>query len=186
MSDQPPRAGLTRGYFPRYSAEPLMFDNGVVGHPTGSTSVPRSRTVVRADEELTRIAQRALLEEPDVPRGITMHVANGHLTLDGCVQTFYQRACVERALHFVDGVHSIDNRITVKPIVSASNIKLHILEQLQAEVLNEAYGIEVHVQESHVTISGAARSMAERRCVEDSVRSAPGVQTVDNQLRVTS
>ncbi len=161
-----------------------MFDNGVVGHPAGSTSVPISGTVVRTDEELTRIAQQALLEEPGVPPGITMHVANGHLTLDGCVQTFYQRAGAERALRFVDGVHSIDNRITVKPLVSASNIKLHIFEQLQAEVLTEAHGIEVHVQDGHVTISGTARSMAERRCVEDSVRSAPGVQTVDNQLRV--
>lgn len=174
------------GCLPWYSTDPLMFDNGVVAEPAGSASVPIHRTVVRSDDELTRIAQQALLEEPGVPRGLTMRVANGHLTLEGCVQSFYQRACAERALRFVDGVHSINNQITVKPEISASDIKLHMVEQLQAHVLDEAHGIEVQVHDGHVTISGAVHSMTERRCVEESVRSAPGVQTVDNQLRVTN
>jgi osmotically-inducible protein OsmY len=186
MLDHPPRTGSARGYFPRYSADPMMFDNGVIAEPTGSGHVPNHRTVVRSDDELTRMAQQALLEEPGVPRGITMRVANGHLTLEGCVQSFYQRACAERALRFVDGVRSIENRITVKPDISASDIKLHIVEQLQAEVLDEAHSIEVHVQDGHVTISGTVHSMAGRRCIEESVRSAPGVQTVDNQLRVVT
>lgn len=186
MPDHAPRTGSARGYFPRYSADPLMFDNGVVGEPAGSASLPVHRNIVRSDDELTRMAQQALLDEPGVPRGITMRVANGHLTLEGCAQSFYQRACAERALRFVDGVRSIDNQISVKPEISASDIKLHIVEQLQAEVLDEAHAIEVQVHEGHVTISGTVHSMAERRCIEESVRSAPGVLTVDNQLRVTN
>ncbi len=186
MSDHPPRTGIARGYFPRYSADPLMFDNGVVAEPAGSTGMPTHRTVVRSDDELTRMVRQALLEEPGVPHDITLHVANGHLTLEGCVPSFFQRACAERALRFVDGVRSITNQITVKPDISASDIKRHIVEQLQADVLDEAHGIEVHVQDGHVTISGLVHSMAGRRCIEDSVRSAPGVQTVDNQLRVVT
>jgi osmotically-inducible protein OsmY len=184
MSDQPPRTGVARGYFPRYSSAPTMFDNGVVAEPAGSLSVPIHRTVVRADPELTQLVQQALLDEPGVPRSVTMRVANGHLTLEGCVQTFYQRACAERALRFVDGVRTIDNQITVKPDISVSDIKRHIVEQLQAEVLDEAHAIAVQVHEGHVTIRGTVHSMNERRCIEESVRSAPGVLTVDNQLRV--
>jgi osmotically-inducible protein OsmY len=163
-----------------------MFDNGVVAEPAVSASAPVHRIVVRSDDELTRMARQALLEEPGAPRGLTMRAANGHLTLEGCLQSFYQRAAAERALRFVDGVRSIENRITVKPDISASDIKLHIVEQLHAEVLEEAHGIEVQVHEGHVTISGTVHSMAGRRCIEESVRSAPGVQTVDNQLRVVS
>jgi osmotically-inducible protein OsmY len=184
MSDRAPRTGPFRGYFPRYFPDPMMFDNGVVAEPSGSASVPVHRTVIRSDTELTRAAQQALGEEPGVPRGITLRVANGHLTLEGCADSFYQRACAERALRFVDGVRGIHNRITVKPVVSASDIKLHIVEQLQNEVLDQAHAIEVKVHDGHVTISGLVHSTAERRTVEDSVRAAPGVQTVDNQLRV--
>ncbi len=185
MSDHLPRTAAARACFPRYSsADPLMFDNGVVGEAAGSASVPRHRTVVRSDDELVHLAQQALLDEPGVPRGVMMRVANGHLTLEGCVQTFYQRACAERALRFLDGVRSINNQIAVKPDISASGIKLHIVEQLQAEVLDGAHAIDVQVHDGHVTISGTVHSMNERRCVEDSVRSAPGVLTVDNQLRV--
>jgi osmotically-inducible protein OsmY len=184
MPDHSPRTGIARGYFPRYSADPLMFDNGVVAEPAGSTGVPMHRRVTRPDDELLRMGQQALLEEAGVPEGITLRVASGHLTLEGCVQSFYQRAAAERALRFVDGVRSIENQITVKPVISASDIKLHIVEQLHAEVQEEAHGIEVQVHDGHVTISGTVHSMAGRRCIEESVRSAPGVQTVDNQLRV--
>jgi osmotically-inducible protein OsmY len=184
MTEHVPRTDPTRGYFPRYSPDSMMFDNGVVAEPAGATNQPLHHTVVRTDNELTRAATQALGEEPGVPRGITLRVANGHITLEGCVQSFYERACAERALRFVDGVRAIENRITVKPVISASDIKLHIIEQLRAEVLDEAHAIEVHVQDGHVTISGTVHSSVERRTVEDSVRAAPGVQTVDNHLRV--
>ena len=184
MLPVPQRPERTSPCFPRYYAETVMFDNGVVGKPSGSGTVAGQRMPTRSDDELRRDTQQALLEEPGVPRDVTVRVVNGRITLEGCAQTFYERACAERALRFGVGVRDFDNHIAVKPVISASNIKRHVLEELQAELLDDAVGVQVHVQDTHVTITGNARSMAERQCIENSVRSAPGVQTVDNQLRI--
>jgi osmotically-inducible protein OsmY len=167
MLPAPQRPERTRACFPRYHAERVMFDNGVVGKPAGSGSMTDRRMPTRSDDELLHDTQQALLEEPGVPRDVTVRVVNGRITL-----------------RFVVGVRDFDNHIAVKPVISASNIKRHVLEELQAELMDEAVGVQVHVQDTHVTITGNARSVAERRCIENSVRSAPGVQTVDNQLRV--
>ena len=95
---------------------------------------------------------RALHEEPDLPaEGLMVRAANGHVTLEGCVQSFYHRDCAERAARFVDGVRGLDNRIDVKAVVSAADIKRHVVDQLQYAVLAEARNLQVRAADGRVT-----------------------------------
>ena len=183
MANDSPHASARR-CFPRYAPDEIVFDTGVV---SDGTPTPRHNVIVRTDGELTHAVLRALHEEPDLPaEGLTVRAVNGHVTLEGCVQSFYHRDCAERAARFVDGVRALDNRIDVKAVVSAADIKRHVVDQLQYAVLAEARNLQVRAADGRVTLVGTVSSARARATAEEAARSLRGVVSVDNQLQVAS
>ena len=76
--------------------------------PSTSSTVAR-----RADAEIFADARGALDRNPHVPGTVHVHVEQGVATLTGNVRLPAERAEAVRAIHGVEGIHSLVNKIIV-------------------------------------------------------------------------
>jgi osmotically-inducible protein OsmY len=72
----------------------------------------------RSDPEIARDAVQALQSHPKVPRGVTLTVRDGCITLEGGVERNDQRSAAESAVRHLQGVKSVSNAISIKPVDS--------------------------------------------------------------------
>jgi hypothetical protein len=64
---------------------------------------------------IARAAEYALRSVPDIPEGLTVEVADGHVTLRGEAAWEYEREAAERAVRAAAGVRAITNLIRLRP-----------------------------------------------------------------------
>jgi len=118
-------------------------------------------------------------------KGIKIDVANGHVTLTGEVDWDYQREAAEKMVWLVGSVRQVTNHIRLKDNAIAADVAVDITAALKRQARLDADDIAVSVQGSTVVLSGTVKSATDRRVVEKSVWSAPGVKTIVNKLTVT-
>jgi osmotically-inducible protein OsmY len=139
----------------------------------------------RTDVDMARAALSAIEWDISVPHEqIKVTVRDGWVTLEGYVDWEYQKEATERALRNLTGIRGIINLISVKPAVTAEDIKAKIDEAFKRSAEFEARRISVETQGSKVILSGYVRSWAERNEAEHSAWSAPGVTDVENRIMV--
>lgn len=63
-----------------------------------------SEEILSAATAIARAAKYALRSAPDIPEGLTVEVADGHVTLRGEVAWEYEREAAERAVRAAAGV----------------------------------------------------------------------------------
>ena len=139
----------------------------------------------RPDPEVARDAVMKLQNElPYSSQFIKVTVKDGWLTLEGALEWNYQRERAEKAVRTVRGVVGVANNITLRPRVSASDVKRQIEEALKRSAELDANRITVETSGSKVTLKGTVRSWAERTEAERAAWQAPGVTAVDDQISI--
>ncbi|MDG6745595.1 BON domain-containing protein, partial [Staphylococcus aureus] len=123
-------------------------------------------------------------ELPSSAEKIKVVVKNGWLTLEGHVEWNFQKEWAERAVRSISGVKGVTNLITVEPRVNPVDVKKKIEDALVRSAQVDAQRVEVIVDGGKVTLKGTVRSWAERQEAERSAWAAPGVTSVDNQIRI--
>ena len=76
-----------------------------------------------------------------------------------------------------------DNLVTVKPLATPADLKKKIEDALVRSAEVDANNITVEVQGSKAILKGKVRSWAERKEAERTAWLAPGITSVDNQIR---
>jgi osmotically-inducible protein OsmY len=138
----------------------------------------------RSDSEIAAATQSALKWNVCVPNTVTASVSQGVVTLEGNVTWNFQREAAERAVRYLLGVVSVYNAITLKPQVSASEVKEKVVAALQRHATADAKSIHVAASGSKVTLTGNASSWQSIEDAADAAWAAPGVTEVDDQLHI--
>jgi len=134
-----------------------------------------------SDADIAGAVQSALKWNVLVPDAVTAKVEKGWVTLEGQAVWNYQRDAAVRAVRYLTGVVGVSNSITLKPEVSAAQVKEKIQSALQRQATTDANSIHIDTSGGKVTLTGKASSWQSIEDAANAAWAAPGVtEVIDN------
>ncbi len=177
--------GRVDSYTKKWAAEDAAHRVRGVKAVANDIEVRLSTTAERTDADIAAAAVQALEWDAMVPvENLDVTVSKGWVTLKGTVEWQYQKQDAERVVRRLAGVTGVSNLITVKPRVTASELKEKIEKALVRTAETDAERITVEVDGNKVIRKGTVRSWAEIQEAERAAWSAPGVLSVDNRITI--
>jgi osmotically-inducible protein OsmY len=147
-------------------------------HPNSKFSV--------SETDIGKDVEHALRSATDIPDTVKAEIDGSTVNLTGIVKWDFQRRAAERAVRYLRGVYSLNNRIALSPRVSGVDTAERIKSAIIRNALLDAKAITVSVAGDRVTLSGTVRSWAERRQADLAAWSSPDVSEVYNHIVVRS
>lgn len=143
-------------------------------------------SMARSDTDIAKTVRLALEWDVFIPdTKIKSTVSNGWVSLEGEVTSLVDHDDAERAVLRLQGVRGVINNIKVAvKKAEASKVRLAIEETLERRAEREADRIDVGVSDGKVTLEGRVHSWPEKEAILGAVRHAPGVQAVNDKLRI--
>ena len=178
--------GWVDSYTKKWAAEDAAYRVRGVKAVANDIEVKLSVSAQRTDADIAKAALDALKWDAFVPvEKLQVTVSKGWVTLKGDVDWRYQKEDAERVVRRLTGVVGVSNLITVKPRVTASELKQQIEKALVRRADLDAKQITVEVDGDAIILKGTVRSWAEREAAERAAWSAPGVASVDNRIKIS-
>jgi osmotically-inducible protein OsmY len=140
---------------------------------------------IKSDTDIARTAENVLEWTTNWPKShVKVMVESGWVTLYGELDYEYQRELASSAVRHLMGVTGVSNQMTVKQVLSTSNVKADIQAALKRRALTDAEEIMVTVNGGKVTLTGVVHSWSEHDMVSDSVWNTAGVTDVNDNISV--
>lgn len=178
-------SGHVSSYWEKYAAERAAKRVYGVRAVANELDVKLPGDSKRTDEDIARAAVNALRSNVSIPADrVKVTVSKGWVTLEGEVDWQFQKNAAEHAIRHLSGVIGISNLITVKPTVSAAELKTRIEDAFRRSAELDAHRVTVEVEGSKVILRGTVRSWAEKEAAERTAWSGPGVTSVENLITV--
>lgn len=144
-------------------------------------------TTKKNDTEIARMIADTLKWDSVVQDDkIRVKVEDGWVTLEGIVDWEFQKESVKNSIKNLVGIRGISNNITVKPSVTAKDIKQKISLAFHRSATIDANKIEVEIEGSKAVLTGRVRSWSEKNDAEDAVWKAQGITSIENKLIIDS
>jgi osmotically-inducible protein OsmY len=140
----------------------------------------------KTDREISEALRQALEWDFFVPdRRIKSTVSNGWVTLEGDVDSTFQREDAARVVERLIGVRGCTNMIVVKAAdIDHRAVRQAIQDALARRAEREAEAIGITVNKGNVRLTGKVQSKAEKFTVERVALHTAGVSRVENDLVV--
>lgn len=141
----------------------------------------------RNDSDIANSAKNALLWM-SAPLGnrVNVRVENGWVTLTGSVEWQFQRLAAGVAVRYLMGVQGVSNQIILQPGIKLQTAKADIEAALVRRAHADASKIQVDIDGSALTLSGAVRSWSERETAKAAAWSTPGVTSVIDKMTLSN
>ncbi|GAA4443587.1 BON domain-containing protein [Phytohabitans houttuyneae] len=181
-------AGSVDHFVKRWAAErAAQRVRGVVAVANDIEIRPPSGSAEPSDPEIATTTAQVLAWNALVPADqLQITVSAGRVTLRGEVEWEYERREAEHAVRGLAGVRGVTNSIAVRPRqrIQPEDLERRIAQALLRSAETDAERIMVEQDGDRVILRGAVRSWPERRDAERAAWSAPGVRTVENDIRI--
>jgi osmotically-inducible protein OsmY len=126
---------------------------------------------------------------------IMVSVKDGVITLQGQVESAYQKERADRDLRWVWNVAGVQNRLQVigpqgrrlrkpAPLPTDAQLKDALQDELKADQRLQPSDVTVQVQQGEITLRGTVPSYVQKRVAEQDARDVVGVVAVNNLLMV--
>ena len=139
----------------------------------------------RTDPEIAAAVESALKWNVFVPKAVTAKVSGGSVTLEGPVTWNFQREAAETAIRHLSGVVTVFNFITIKPEVSAGQVKEKVQAALLRQATSDASSVHVDTSGGKVTLTGQVASWRTMDDAEKAAWAVPGVNEVVDKLTIS-
>lgn len=140
--------------------------------------------IKRGDEEIATAAIGRLAWDVSIPcNTVKVKVEKGWVTLNGQVESHYQKEAAGQEVAGLFGVTGVSNTITIKPRVNAVNLSDDIMNALHRSWF-DAKTIKVTADGGKVRLTGTAHSWHERDVAALTAWAAPGATAVENHITV--
>jgi osmotically-inducible protein OsmY len=138
-----------------------------------------------SDIDLVESALLALGRSTVVPAGrVKPEVRDGWLILEGAVEAPYQKRAAAEAIRYLNGIRGFSNNLVIESDLVARRVSQKIAEAFTLSALLSSHRILIAVHDHKVTLSGSARSIAERDEAEAAAWAVPGVAAVLNRITI--
>jgi osmotically-inducible protein OsmY len=146
---------------------------------------------MKTDTQLKKDVSDELEWEPSVnATNIGVAVHNGVVTLSGHIQTFAEKAAIERVVQRIDGVKAMALELDVKLAPGHQRNDTEIAESarvaMQAQALVPADKITLKIEHGWVTLNGEVEWDYQRTNAERTVHALMGVVGVTNRITLKS
>lgn len=178
--------GTVDSYAKKYSAKKAAHRVAGVLDVAENIRVHFPGSVRKTDAQIAQAVRHTLEWDVFVPdTKIRSTVSEGWVTLEGEVEFLREREDAVRAVRNLAGVKGVWNQIIVQPKkMDSGEIRKKIEEALERRAEREAEGIRVEVVDGSVTLTGRVQSWHEKEAVAGAARHAPGVHSIQDNLRV--
>lgn len=177
--------GLVDNYLVRLAAQNAALRVKGAHAVANDIEVRLHTSAERTDSDLALAALYALKWDAAIPTDkIDITVSHGYLTLRGEVEWPFQREAAERAIRRLAGIKGVTNWVTVAIRATSGDIKQKIEKALVRNAETDAHHITVEVHGHAATLKGHVRSFAEKLAAERTALSAPGIASVDNEIKI--
>jgi osmotically-inducible protein OsmY len=179
-------SGVADSYGTRQAAEDAALRVIGVRQVFNNIIVDPQLLGVPTDSEIANDVRNRIDRDILVPKGkVTVSVSDGIVTLTGSVPWQFQRAAAGDEARGARGVRLVNNMMALEQArVVPGDIEDSIRKALVRNAQVDADHIRVSVNGAHVTLTGTARSWAERTEAEDAAWRARGVVDVTDQIAV--
>lgn len=178
-------SGIVDSYPKKIAAETAVKKVQGVRAVAEDIQVGVSPAYRKTDAEIAEAVATALKWHSAVQEEqIKIRVDDGNVWLEGMVDWEYQRRAVSGVVDNLTGVHNVYNTITVRPAITAADIRSKIKAAFDRSATIDAGKINADVVGNTVTLTGTVRSFAEKEDAEVAAWAAPGVIKVDNRLEI--
>lgn len=178
--------GVVESYLVRLAAQNAALRVKGVHAVANEIDVRLHTAAERTDSDLALAALYALKWDAAIPTDkLDVTVSRGYVILKGEVEWPFQREAAERVVRRLAGVKGVTNWITVAAHATPSDIKQRIEKALVRSAETDAHRITVEVRGHTAILKGTVRSYAEKVAAERTALSAPGITTVNNQVKIS-
>lgn len=177
--------GVVESYLMRMAAQNASLRVKGVHAVANDIEVRLHTAAERTDSDLALAALYALKWDAAIQTDkLDVTVSRGYITLKGEVEWPFQREAAERVVHRLAGVKGVTNWITVADHSTPGDIKQRIEKALVRNAETDAHKISVEVRGHTALLKGTVRSYAEKLSAERTALSAPGISSVNNEIKI--
>lgn len=178
-------SGVVDSYSKKIAAEKAVKGVEGVKALAGDIEVKYGDAFKKTDKEIAKAVVDALEWDSSVPEeDLTIKVEDGWVYLSGEVNWSYQKKAAKSAVENLLGVRSVINNINIRQDVKPFEVKEKIKKAFERAAEIDANNIAVITDGHTVTLKGKVSSIKEKEDAETAAYRAPGVNYVNNELKV--